>query len=97
MSEKLYADRDVIAQGKTYVDHVLAMSEENLHGKAEIASELAHRDIVIKSLTASLEKCLLITKVTSANHGDSVRCIAGEFSGVKKIIENAEKALQKDQ
>ena len=48
MSE--YADRDVLAQGAHYTKHVVAA--EGLHDKADIAAELAHRDMAIDQLRA---------------------------------------------
>lgn len=53
---KLYAERDIIAQGKAYTNHVQAMTAEALHDKADIAAELAHRDIRIAALEAQLEQ-----------------------------------------
>ena len=50
MSE--YADRDVLAQGAHYTKHVMAMTAEGLHDKADIAAELAHRDMAIDQLRA---------------------------------------------
>ena len=47
---KHYADRHVMDQGQVYIDHVMAMTAEELHSKADIAAELAHRDIVIQTL-----------------------------------------------
>ena len=55
---KLYKERDVIVQGQYYVDHVNAMTEEELNSKSEIAAELAHRDIEIEKL----ERKVLIIK-----------------------------------
>ena len=37
---KLYTERDPIAQGQHYIRHVEAMTAEELHSKADIASEL---------------------------------------------------------
>lgn len=54
MTNKLYAERDAMAQGQHYVKHVWAMTAEDLHSKAAIAMELAHRDIQIEQLTADL-------------------------------------------
>lgn len=60
MSEqKHYAERDVIRQGQHYMTHVGAMTREGLHSKADIAAELAHRDIEIIRMTlriAELER-----------------------------------------
>ena len=53
---RLYADRDIIQQGKHYTDHVRAMTAEGLHSKSDIAAELAHRDIQRDELLAALDK-----------------------------------------
>ena len=52
MMSDLYqvGERDVMELGQVYVDHVLAMTREGLHSKADIAAELAHRDIRIAEL-----------------------------------------------
>lgn len=50
--EALYGDRDVMALADLYARHVMAMTREGLHDKADIAIELAHRDSVIAALTA---------------------------------------------
>lgn len=50
MKQKLYAERDIIALGQLYVDHVLAMTSEALHEKSDIAAELAWRDAQIQAL-----------------------------------------------
>ncbi len=56
-AELLYADRDHQAQGEHYLRHIDHMTGEGLHAKSAIAAELAHRDIVIESLSAELEHC----------------------------------------
>jgi hypothetical protein len=55
--KRLYAERDIMAQGQVYCDHVNAMTAEGLHGKSEIAAELAHRDTVIHHLRYLLTIC----------------------------------------
>ena len=55
---RLYADRDIIQQGKHYTDHVRAMTAEGLHSKSDIAAELAHRDIQRDELLAALKAML---------------------------------------
>jgi len=50
MTEKLYGDRDPRKQGKFYTDHLMAMTEEGLHDKSDIAMELAYRDIELHRL-----------------------------------------------
>ena len=47
-----YAQRDQDAQGFHYVRHAMAMTDEGLHRKSDIAAELAHRDIQVERLTA---------------------------------------------
>lgn len=53
---KQYGDRNPIKQGIYYLRHVQAMTAEGLYSKANIAQELAHRDIEIDNL-----KKLLVT------------------------------------
>lgn len=47
---KLYAERDIISQGRVYTNHVFQMTREGLHSKSDIAAELAHRDIQLAEL-----------------------------------------------
>lgn len=49
---KLHYDlnRDPIKLGQYYIDHVDAMTREKLHSKADIAAELAYRDMKIDVL-----------------------------------------------
>jgi len=56
---KLYNKRDCRAldvDGGHFCRHIDAMTEENLHDKAEIAAELAFRDHRISKLEAALER-----------------------------------------
>lgn len=43
--------------GYHYLDHVMAMTQEDLHHKGEIAQELAVRDMAIESLQQQLAEC----------------------------------------
>ena len=52
MAKRLYGKRDIVAQGQKYIDHITAMTAEELFGKSNIAAELAHRDIEIEDLRA---------------------------------------------
>ena len=64
---KHYATRrpwELDAAGGYYARHTAAMTEEGLHSKADIAAELAWRDMQIDRLQAALEKA--ITEATSA-------------------------------
>lgn len=56
MTQKLYAERDIIEQGDYYFRHASAMTGEGLHSKSDIAAELAHRDIQIDRLREQLEQ-----------------------------------------
>jgi hypothetical protein len=47
---KLYAKRNPMKQGQAFLDHMEAMTAEGLDSKADIAEELAHRDIRIAEL-----------------------------------------------
>ena len=49
-----YAKRDIIAQGNHYLRHIMAMTQEGLHDKSDIAAELAHRDERIAALERDL-------------------------------------------
>ena len=50
---KVYAERDTIELGEHFALHMDAMTREELHGKFEIAAELAYRD---KQLTEAQER-----------------------------------------
>lgn len=58
---KLYGNRDPHQQdceGGYFIRHMHHMTTENLRGKAEIAEELAHRDIQIDRLCDVLEQTM---------------------------------------
>ena len=55
---KLYDDRDPTEQGDWFIRHMHHLTTENLHSKAEIAEELAHRDIEIERLRSELASCI---------------------------------------
>lgn len=65
MSEqKLYwpGGRDYDVCGDQFAKHMNAMTAEGLHGKAEIAWELAHRDAQIDALTAKHTHALAVER-----------------------------------
>lgn len=70
--KKHYAKRNHMKQGKYYTDHLIAMTEEELHSKSDIAGELAHRDMVIDELTCRIDKLerqpIPDKKVTNKDH-----------------------------
>lgn len=53
---KHYADRDSMGLGKHFLNHMSALTSENLYAKSEIADELAYRDSVIQELLNLLDK-----------------------------------------
>lgn len=63
---KLYAERDAIKQGQHYLRHVEVMTAEGLHSKADIAAELAHRDIEIERLRNDLN-CICTPELKRAD------------------------------
>lgn len=48
--DRMYGNRNPIKQGMYYLRHIAAMTKESLHSKADIAAELAHRDMEIDRL-----------------------------------------------
>lgn len=73
---KHYAERDVIRQGQHYINHVEAMTAEGLHSKADIAAELAHRDIEIERLRKLVTKGLAVVHDFLPNIG---RCALQDY------------------
>lgn len=62
---KYYGNRDTEALGEHYMNHLNAMTEEGLHSKADIAAELAIRDMQITMLAQEMATVSsLINKVT---------------------------------
>ena len=53
---KLYDKRDIEGQEQYYLDHIMAMTGEDLHSKSDIAAELAHRDIEIANLKEEVQR-----------------------------------------
>ena len=52
--KKLYTERNTEKQGQRYISHLTAMTTEKLHSKADIAAELAYRDMVIDELFSTI-------------------------------------------
>ena len=65
MIMQIYVHDDHMEQGNIYMKHLSAMTKEQLHSKADIAGELAGRDIVIAKLTNFLEDAVKIIDTTS--------------------------------
>lgn len=76
MKQKFYdAERDTDGYENTVMKHMLAMTAEGLHSKAEIAVELAYRDKLLadsKQRIAELEKEL---DIISTNFEDKARLV----------------------
>jgi hypothetical protein len=53
----LYASRNLLELEPHYSRHIAAMTEEGLREKAQIAAELAWRDLLNAELLATLPKC----------------------------------------
>ena len=71
----LYAERDILEQGKHYSQHTSAMTSEGLHSKSDIAAELAHRDIEIERLQARVAELYDFIKYAQV---DSGVCMCGD-------------------
>lgn len=59
MADKQYAERnawELDKAGGYYMRHVQAMTAEALHSKADIAAELAHRDMRIDELEKDIDQ-----------------------------------------
>jgi hypothetical protein len=75
-AEKQYAERDTESLCNYYMRHVMAMTAEGLHSKAEIAAELAWRDKVIDDLRLTVsDDAGVLAKWTSVK--DSMPADAG--------------------
>lgn len=85
MTKKLYAERDHESQGKHYINHISAMTGEDLQSKSSIAGELAHRDIEIERLKLRDDTCL--------HHQQASIRIAAEKKELIKTIERLRNRL----
>lgn len=74
-----YAERDIIEldeRGNYYSEHVQAMTAEGLHGKSDIAAELAHRDSVIDQQGALIRQLQADNDHQRERRGAARDCIA---------------------
>lgn len=81
---KQYADRDIMAMGEYYARHVVAMTAEGLHDKADIAAELAYRDMRL----AELERDL--AEAREQLHLDEEENICCRGCGARLVCSNAD-------
>jgi len=88
----LYAERDIIEQGKHYSQHTSAMTSEGLHSKSDIAAELAHRDIEIERLQARVVE-LHGALVLLREPWDLSQILGAE---TRRRVENADRVLRND-
>lgn len=91
---KQYCERDIIAldrAGGYYIRHVSAMTGEKLHGKSEIAAELAWRDSVIDDLLKQLE----VYQVNFEDQEELLEQLYWEFDSERKKQPENERILFK--
>ncbi len=70
--KKLYAERDPEAldvAGGFYGRHVSAMTAEGLHEKADIAAELAYRDMLLAAERERSARLARVARAAKARHG----------------------------
>lgn len=83
----MYEQRDLEALGQHYMNHVVAMTAEELHSKADIAAELAWRDQEIERLRGEVERLRL--ELQSGENMNGILLKRDE--GQKKQIESLTK------
>ncbi|RLA39222.1 MAG: hypothetical protein DRR06_19470 [Gammaproteobacteria bacterium] len=90
MSEKLYGHYEGLMDYDTYPDHVMAMTAESLHGKSEIAAELAYRDQLITELECE------VSALKDAKQGayNNLVAIVNAGSTVRRLLLQAERVLR---
>lgn len=82
---KIYVHKDHMEQGNVYMKHLSAMTKEQLHSKADIAGELAGRDIVITKLTKALEEAITYIDELSCCEGID-RDVSKELQSISSIV-----------
>lgn len=81
---KLYAERDPDEIEPCRMRHLLAMTSEGLHSKADIADELAYRDKEIERLTQEL-----------TNDKDDINELNAEICGLENDVCKLEGKVEK--
>ena len=82
---KIYVHEDHMEQGNIYMKHLSAMTKEQLHSKADIAGELAGRDIVITKLAKALEEA--ITYIDELSHCEGIdRDVSKELQNISLVV-----------
>ena len=85
-NEKLYAERDPMAQdeaGGYFARHMHHMTTENLHSKAEIAEELAHRDIQIEAKDQRIAELSRVLQMC----GEAVNSVPADTFGLGTLTD----------
>lgn len=86
----LYGPRNHEAQGQTFLDHMNALTSEDLHTKSDIAAELAHRDIEIAQMQTAFE----MTSASQRQLRESLRVENVRLRGiVPQVLEDLNDAL----
>lgn len=88
MAMKIYIHDDHMEQDNIYMKHLSAMTKEQLHSKADIAGELAGRDIIIAKLAKALEET--INSIDNLSESSEInRDVFKELQNITLISGNA--------
>jgi hypothetical protein len=80
----LYAKRDLEELGKHYLNHLDAMTSEQLHSKSDLAAELAARDGIIEELTTStMNKWKFLLTWVDKDHNIQTNYFEYEFGAME--------------
>lgn len=107
MSEKIYAERDIIgmdSKGGHYCRHISAMTREGLHSKSDIAAELGFRDMVIAELEAKCAALAAEREIVNADNAylrDQIMCLAREcdritYTHTNKVTDAHQSEAERD-
>lgn len=93
--KKLYGvgNRDIM-ELDTYADHVHAMTGEGLHGKSDIAAELAFRDATIEALKSQLESVHECSDRNDRNNFDLLGESAMEIESLRHSLEESDATIE---
>jgi hypothetical protein len=85
--KKLYAQRDpeeLDKAGAFYAAHIMAMTEEDLYSKSDIAAELAYRD----AITDQLKRAVAVAVLELRQHPSNIRMILQDLEQATKDPEH---------
>lgn len=89
---KQYADRDIEALDKTgnfYMCHILAMTDERLHDKSDIAAELAYRDMLISAFIKEAKSIAVRHYDVCQYHIKRADQLSKELSDCKEVVKDS--------